>query len=372
MLKSALMSIETPTATVHPWPVYGHQWAVQLLQRAVASAGRRGAHDGAPNGPHHAYLFTGPAQVGKTTLARAFAQALLCERPEAAPCGECRACRLVQAGSHPDFRLIQPTKKAKEKDKELVVDRVDGELRRDQVAEIIADAATRPAVGRFKFFLVQDFHAANATFANRLLKTLEEPPAHVVLCLTATGRSALLPTIVSRCQVVELRPVDRATICRALEQGWGAQPAEADLLARLANGRLGWAVRQLQDGKGTNKRKEDLEALWSLVSAGRIERLAFAERLAKNADSRALFGLVELWTGWWRDVLLTQQGLAGPVNNTDKKEEIAIHAQGLDPQTVRAYLDTLQRIEGYLHHTVNTRAALDVLLLRLPRAARPL
>lgn len=357
------MYVETPTAAIHPWPVYGHQWAVQLLQRAIASAAHKSAHGGL----HHAYLFTGPSQVGKSTLARAFAQALLCERPEAAPCGECRACRLVQAGSHPDFRLVQPTKKPKEKDRELVVDRVDGELRKEQVTEIIADAVTRPAVGRVKFFLIQDFHTANPTFANRLLKTLEEPPAHVVLCLTATDRSALLPTIVSRCQVMELRPLDRATIAQALEQGWGAPPAQAELLARLANGRLGWAVRQHQNSKGADKRLEELHALWELVKAGRVERLVFAERLAKS-DSRTLFGLVELWASWWRDVLLAQQGLAGAVDNWDQQAQIKAHAAAVDPQDVRAYLATLQRVEGYLHHTVNTRAALDVLLLRLPRA----
>jgi DNA polymerase-3 subunit delta' len=77
--------------------------------------------------------------------------------------------------------------------------------------------------------------------------------------------------------------------------------------------------------------------------------------------------MLELWTTWWRDVLLTQVGCPEACCNVDQQAEIARHAAGLESNTVREYLHTLHRIEGYLHHTVNTRMALDVLLLRLPQ-----
>jgi DNA polymerase-3 subunit delta' len=111
---------------------------------------------------------------------------------------------------------------------------LDGTLRVEQAAEIIHDAALRPAEGRYKVFLLQDFHNANDGFANKLLKTLEEPPPHVVLCLTALERSRLLPTIVSRCQSIELRPLDNATIAQALHTGWQVEAEQAHLLARWA------------------------------------------------------------------------------------------------------------------------------------------
>jgi DNA polymerase-3 subunit delta' len=251
-------------------------------------------------------------------------------------------------------------------DKEGNVDRLDGLLRVEQATEIVRNAALRPLEGAHRIFLIQDAHTANDNFANRLLKTLEEPPPHVILCLTATGRGDLLPTIVSRCQCLELRPLRADVIRAALESKWGVAPQQAELLARLAGGRLGWAVRQLADATVLQQRTERLETLWRLAAAGRIERLAFAEQLAAGRTSDEIFGLLDLWTGWWRDIMLIQSGCADACSNVDHVARMQQHAQVVHPSEVRRYLYTLQRLTTYLHHTVNTRLALEVLLLRLP------
>ncbi|MBK8049446.1 MAG: hypothetical protein IPK16_21425 [Anaerolineales bacterium] len=339
------------------WPVAGHHWAVQLLQRTLAPAsdvcGRQG--------PSHAYLFLGIAQVGKTTLARAFAQALLCTQPGERPCGVCRACRLFQHGNHPDFRILQPL------DKEGAVDRANGELRAEQAATIIHDVVLKPVEGQWRIFLVQDVHTANPSFLNKILKTLEEPPPQAILVLTALDRASVLPTIVSRCQTLELRPVDTATIQHALQAQWRASADQAAVLAHLANGRLGWAVDQLRFPERGQERLQTLETLWRLMAADRIERLAFAESTAASRNSRHLFSMLETWSLWWRDVLLVQAGCADACANIDQREQLQRVAGLLDRELVRSYLLTLRRIEGYLHHTVNTRLALDVLMLKLPR-----
>jgi DNA polymerase III subunit delta' len=336
------------------WAVFGHTWAAHLLQRTL--------HPSA-DGPRHAYLFLGPPQVGKSTLAREFARALLCQAPEARPCGVCRSCGLMQRSSHPDLRLVQP------RDKENVVDRANGTLRVEQAAEIIHEAALRPIEGRYKVFIIQDMQHGNASFANKLLKTLEEPPDHVVLLLTAADRNSLLPTIVSRCQVLELRPLAVTEVETALRTGWQADPLLATVLARLANGRLGWAVQQLADQSGAERRQEQLAQLWNLVRAGRVARLEFSEQISAGRNNQNLFAMLEVWTTWWRDVMLTQVGCPEACCNVDHLDEVARHAAALEMVTVRDYLYTLQRIEGYLRHTVNTRMALDVLVLRLPAVA---
>ncbi len=333
------------------WPVYGHTWAVHFLQRTLQTAA---------GGLRHAYLLLGSPQVGKSTFARAFAQALLCTDPAKRPCGVCRACQLMQHGNHPDLRIVQPL------NKDGLVDRADGTLRVEQAAEIIHEAALRPMESRYKVFFVQDFHNAHPTFANKLLKTLEEPPDSVILILTALDRESVLPTIVSRCQVLELRPLSLPEVENALVQKWNTPVEQATLLARLANGRLGWAVQQFADREGASRRQGQLTQLKELVQANRIDRLNFAEQMATGRNNEQLFALLELWTTWWRDVLLTQVGCPEACCNVDYQEEIARQAAGLEPDVVRNYLHTLQRIEGYLHHTVNTRLALDVLLLRLP------
>jgi DNA polymerase-3 subunit delta' len=102
------------------------------------------------------------------------------------------------------------------------------------------------------------------------------------------------------------------------------------------------------------------------MAAGPLERLEFAESLAGDRNSRQLFGLIEMWTSWWRDVLLVQVNCADACSNIDHQAELERQARLLDPERVRRFVHTLQRIERYLHHTVNTRLALDVLMLDLP------
>lgn len=336
----------------HSWPVVGHQWAVELLHPLVQPTGE---------GPRHAYLFLGPPQIGKSTLARAFATALLCTDPSLRPCGQCRSCRLMEKGSHPDFWLIQPM------DKNNAVDRSDGLLRAEAATGIVREALLRPVESQYKFVLIQDIHRANDTFANKLLKTLEEASAHVVLCLTAHDRSELLPTIVSRCQVLELRPLPLDLIADRLMADYPVEQKEAHLLARLSNGRLGWAIAQLAGEQNQQQRQEDLQLLWQLARTNRVERLAYAQSLSSKRENERLFGLLALWTGWWRDVLLAQAGCLDACNNIDHLDEIQRDAAGFARADVLAFLRNLGKIEGYLHHTVNTALALDVLLLQLPR-----
>jgi DNA polymerase-3 subunit delta' len=345
--------------TATSWAVYGHEWAVQWLQRTVQTRDAQGA----TRGLRHAYLFVGPGQVGKSTLVRAFARGLLCTGVGQRPCGECRSCQLMERGSHPDFHLVQPTLT------DGTVDRVDGLLRAEHAATVIHESLLRPVEGRYKIFLIQEAHLAGDTFFNKLLKTLEEPPDYVVLCLTAVDRAEVLPTIVSRCQVVELRPLSVETVRCALEERWKQPPEEAELLARLSNGR-GWAVRQIAEKDGRSQRADQLAFLEQVLAADRIERLALAEKLAGSRDNRQLFGMLELWTGWWRDVLLLQSGCPEACMNVDKQAELEFLAQQVPSEEVREYLHTLRRIEEYLHHTINSRLALDVLLLRMPRARR--
>ena len=332
-------------------PVVGHRWAVQLLQNGIR-------HDRL----RHAYLFVGAAQVGKSTLARSFAQSLLCKKGvDRRACANCRSCRLMQSGGHPDFILLPPT------DREGKPDRENGLHRAEQAADIVRQALLHPMEGRYKVFLIQDAHRAHVSFANKLLKTLEEPPPHVVLCLTAPDRSALLPTIVSRCQVLALRPLGEQVMEDALQARWGASAQQAALLARLANGCLGWAVEQLDQPEPLAERSERLEELQELSRSSRVARLAFAQKLTAARNQTRLFTLLALWTSWWRDVMLAQAGCLEQCANIDLLDILADAAGDFRPVDVQAYLRTLNRFEGYLRHTVNTGLALDVLLLQMPR-----
>jgi len=320
------------------WPVVGHQWAVKLLQRALA-AGQLS----------HAYLLSGPPQVGKTTLARACAQALLCTA-EAPPCGQCTACRKVERGVHPDLHIIAPQRT------NLLI---------DQVRELQRQAALSPVEARYKVFILRQIERATAPAANALLKTLEEPPPHVVLFLTLTQGGRTLPTVASRCQQLTLRPLSRAQVAQALRERWQVPAERAELLARLSQGRLGWAVRMLDDDSAWRERAQRLDELLTLSERSRVERMRYAEQLSRMAAEAR--NVLHLWSSWWRDLFLLQNGCEEQVANLDRLDLLRREARRYDDQEVRAFLSVLAATGRYLEQNVSPRLALELLLLRLPR-----
>jgi len=319
--------------------IIGHEDAVRRLQ-VVARMQQ----------PAHAYLFTGPSSVGKTTLALAFAQALNC-RAETRPCGRCRVCRLTAQGRHPDVALIQAS---------------DGTLKIDQIRELQRQAVLAPVEVRWRVFVIPNIERATREAANSLLKTLEEPPLHVVLLLTALDAEALLPTVVSRCQVISLRPLPVWQVRQALEERWNLDPEQAVLLARLSGGRIGWAISALEDGATLERRRTALDTLVATLSADSIERLALAERLSKSRPT--LEETLALWLSWWRDLLLLRNGLGeDALTNVDYREMLQTLADQFTSQQIARTIHAIQRTLRRLDGNVNPRLALETLLLTLPQ-----
>lgn len=315
------------------WQTVGHEWAVALLERALATG-----HTA------QAYLLTGAPNIGKTHLALELAAALNCTGGEP-PCGRCWSCAHTTQGTHPDVAIVEP----------------DGaHIKIDQVRSLQRDLSLSPYRGRWRACIIPDFHLATTEAANALLKTLEEPPAHAMLVLTTTDASLLLPTIVSRCQVLALRAVPVDQVERALVDRWQVREDRAQLLARLSAGRMGWAIRAAQDPAILADREQHLETLLGLLRQGRAARIAAAERLAK-LDT--LPDVIRLWQAWWRDVLLVQNGCEDLVANVDHLDALRRWAArgGADraPAALREAETALSRLE----QNVNPRLALEVMLL---------
>ncbi len=339
------------------WQVIGHAWAVRALARRVAT-----------DRVAHAYLFTGPHAIGKTTLARALAQALQCTA-ENRPCGACAACQKIARDRHPDVQLIEgvPPRFDFDKDASPPPRTNDWErrtLRIKQIRDIEHFVSRSPFEGRWKIVILRRFEEADDPAANAFLKTLEEPPSHTRLILTARDASLLLPTIASRCQVFALRPLALAQVESALIERWQVEPAQARLLAHLSGGRLGWAVRASADHALLDARSAQLDALDGVLREGRAERLERAGGLSKETDT--LPALLEQWIGWWRDVLLVQNGESARVTNIDRAESLRDHAARFGLEEVHGAVKALRATAQYLTQNVNARLAMEVLLLNLP------
>jgi DNA polymerase-3 subunit delta' len=324
------------TATV--WPVIGHDWVVLNLARAVAD-----------DRPAHAYLISGPPHIGKTTLARSLAMALNCRATDSArPCLHCRSCQLIGADKHADVQLIAP----------------DGaHLKIDQVRALQHSLSLRPVEGRYRAAIFNQFETATVEAQNALLKTLEEPPDYAVLIVITSDPELLLPTIVSRCQALMLRPLTTAQVREALINRWGSSADRADVLAHLSGGRLGWAVNAATDPALLQSRAKYLDDLLSLLKASRVARFAYADKLTKKGDAREA---LDIWRTWWRDVLLSAGGSTAEVVNIDRAEQIRALALQIDVNQARFAAEACGRALWQIDKNVTARLVVEVLLLDFP------
>jgi len=330
------------------WSLIGHEWAVQMLQSDLAQGRER-----------HAYLFTGPAGVGKRTLVAEFARALLCAKPTP-PCDACRNCRLAAKGNHPDLLTVEPEISGKH----VRTAKVKIEL----IRQLIYDLTLKPVEARRRVARLLNFDAANPQSQNAFLKTLEEPPGNAIMLLTAERADDLLPTIVSRCEVVALRPLPLATVREALVTRWQVPADRADWLAHLSGGRLGWAVRMQADEAALEARAQRLDDLTRLLKATRVERMTYAERLARDGNIDRIQDTLDLWLGFWRDVLLLSAGAEAPLFNPDREADIRRLAQAVSPALAGQVIADLRQTGALLEKNINTRLALEVALLGWPRA----
>jgi len=323
--------------------VVGHHAAQRLLAREALSGK-----------VSHAYLITGPEQTGKTTLALEFARLLQCQKRDAdspEPCGACESCRKITAGFHPDVRpVVRPA------DKRI--------LPVELVREVIHAANLAPSVGPWRIFILPEIERMAAASANALLKTLEEPPERVVLLLTCSEPEALLPTVVSRCQIVPTQPPTPTEIRQALVERWSTEPQRAAQLAALSHGRIGWAIDAALHPDIEHARSTSLARLVSLTSASRDERLHAAGALASDTD--AAREVVELWLFWWRDLVLAACGARGLSSVGEARAEAERQGRALGVEHAQVFLNALVAAREALEANANPLLTIEALLLDLP------
>lgn len=334
------------------WGITGHEWAVEQLRLSIG-----GGTDA------HAYLISGAAGIGKALLALRLAQALVCEVSPGDPCLACRTCRRVERGNHPDVRLagmatqaagLKPDEAARQK-----------ELKIATVREWQRDLALRPYEANRRVLILHDAERLNEEASNAMLKTLEEPPPYATLILVANSTD-LMPTIVSRCRALRLRPLPRRQVAEALSAR-GVTADDAALLAAWSGGRVGWALQMLERPEEIARRDEQLQTLLALGAGGAGMR--WAEQRAKEyrgGEQELVFAWLELWQGWWRDVLLTAAGSPEGVVNIDRRRELA-EAAGRQPlDEAHAFVARIGRSAQQLRENGNPQLVLENLVLHLP------
>ena len=324
------------------WNLIGHEWAVEMLKKHVVNGTTR-----------HAYLFAGPPGLGRRSLALRFAQALNCQTPINAgiPCGQCRDCKQIEAMQYPDLSVVQ-------------ADSEGSTLKVDQIRDARRSLTLKPYVANYRVALFLRFQQANDNAANALLKTLEEAPSYAVLILTADNPEQLLPTIVSRCEVLRLRPLNIEAVQKELENR-GLEVGQAKLIAHISGGRFGYALQLIENDSLLDKRDQRLNDLLTLMPATRVEKFAYADKLAKDKES--MRQAILIWLSYWRDVMLRTAQAESPLVNVDRNMEIEDLADRMDLSSARRVVSNLENTLEKMERNVNSRMLAEVLLLDLPK-----
>jgi DNA polymerase-3 subunit delta' len=280
------------------WGLWGNSAAAGALVDGVVS-GRLS----------HAYILAGQPGVGKTKLALGLARALLCTSPiqPGEPCGVCLSCRKIDRGVHPDVetwdlasQIAGASGKAGGKNTTLTI---------ETIRTMIATAALRPMEGAWRIAIVDDAELLQETAQEALLKTLEEPPSFTIILLLTDDLDALLSTIRSRAQLIELRPAALGEIEAGLIEK-GVPVERAGELAALAGGAPGWAIKAAADPRLATERLAAIDRALAWAEADPHHRVVTAIKLGDGfiKDRARVFADLSMLTGVWRDAMLIGAG----------------------------------------------------------------
>ena len=298
-------------------------------------------------------VFAGPPGVGKLEAALTLAQAQNCLTSTGDACGACSACVRIRRGEHPDVRIVRPEGAGRQ-------------LTAERVRQIVSETPFRPFEGRRRVSIFVDAERMNPTAANTLLKTLEEPPTWVVLILITSNLAALLPTILSRCQIYRFAPLAIDDLIEQLVTQHEMDRERATLVAALSGGSLPQAL-ELEEEALVDVRNEALRIASVVVNGAREQDMVpWADQLAK--DDR-LMVLLHLVIGIVRDVATTLG--SGTIVHRDLEPEIEKLASGAPlPAWLRAFHLAEQSLQDLRDRYLNKRITMSCLLASLA-ATRP-
>lgn len=335
----------------NPWGVFAQDGAVEALRHALRSGNLS-----------HAYLVSGPDGIGKRTLAYRLAQTLVSPSADdpTVPDLTTRAARQIESDDLPDIERIALGGVCDETSHDHAKDN-STRIRICQVRRMERVASLAPYASPRRIFIVDTADQLQVDAAHALLKTLEEPPANVLLLLLATDPDALLPTIRSRCQELPLHPASHAALAEVLAE----DPEVIDPmgLARLARGRYGLARRLLADPTLSVMRESVIAEAQRLARSSRNERFDYAERLAQGwrQDRENVVRTIDLWRDWWRDVLV-----AASRADTEVSPEAAAEGASCPPIDALRALRAIETARDHLLANTNPQLALEVMMLDLP------
>lgn len=320
--------------------IVGQEQLKEHLQNAIAM-----------NKVSHAYIINGERNAGKEFIAKVFAMALQCEKKEVEPCGECHSCKQAISRNQPDIIYV-----SHEKPNTIGVEDI-----REQINN---DIGIKPYSSPRKVYIMNEGEKMTPQAQNALLKTLEEPPAYAVILILTSNVEELLPTIISRCVVLNMKPVSDALVKKYLMEELAVPDYKANICVAFARGNVGKA-KHLAGSEEFEKVKEEAISLVKYINDMEINEIvkAIKKITEYNLD---INDYLDILTVWYRDVLLYKA--TKDMNNMIFRNEIQQIRKVADRSTyegIETIVNALQQAKRRLEANVNFDLTMELLLLTI-------
>lgn len=320
--------------------ILGHEGIIEHLQNAIAM-----------NRVSHSYIFNGEDGLGKMMLAKAFAKALQCEEQSSIPCGRCRSCIQAESGNQPDIIYLTHEKPAS-----IGVD--------DVRTQLVDDIVIRPYSSRYKVYIIDEAEKLTTQAQNAILKTIEEPPIYAVIIFLTNNAGIFLPTILSRCVMLNLKPVKNQLIIEYLMKHCQVPEYQAELCAAFAQGRPGRAVKLAASPDFEDIKNDIIKLLKNIHNIELTELVAAIKEI--NTYDISVDDCLDIMTLWYRDVLLFKVSRdPNALVFSDEVADIRKVAGKSSYEGLETIMDAFGKAKARLHANVNFDMTMELLLLTI-------
>ncbi len=299
----------------------------------------------------HAYIFHGEAGSGKKMMARLFAMALQCEETGSKPCTTCRSCKQTASGNQPDIKWV-----THEKPNVISVE----EIR----TQIVNDVDIKPYSSKYKIYIVEDAQLMNQQAQNALLKTIEEPPAYVVILLLTTNADAFLQTVLSRCVMLDFKPIPTMEMKKYLMENLQVTDYKADVAIAFSGGNLGKAIK-LASSEHFSELKENVLQVVKFIDRMDVAQVVDAVKRV-SVYKLEVDDYLDLMTMWYRDILMYKVSRnVGALVFKDEYKYILEQATKFSYEGTEKVLQAIYKVKTRLKANVNFDLTIELMLLTI-------
>lgn len=321
--------------------IIGQRIIVESLKNAVKN-----------NMVANGYIFSGPKGCGKKLMSYVFAAALNCSGEVSnRPCGSCSSCIRASSGNHPNLGIVEPSGQS---------------IKIKQIRQIISDVAKKPFESGYKIIIIRNSEKMTYDAQDAFLKTLEEPPENTVFLMLAENHNLLLPTIVSRCQVYQFKPVDNIEMTNFIKARYDYGPMEVEAAVRQSNGSVGKALDLLKDNKDEKVYSEYIDVLDKALMGNRGDAVHIASGTVVNKEEAEKFLSFSL--AWFRDVMIFKESKGAYkdlIINTGSLEVLSRHNSVLTGVELNSIIEIIKNTMEYVKHNVGIKNSIDGMLFNI-------